>query len=175
MQIYDILRATTGEFRKGSDLVIDGQPATDEQRAAYNAALDAKEIPRVGNVVELNFMPPLDAMREDLEKVDMHFFVVGVAKDEAEKYRQEIADWMRSNYTAEELQGEIPYTALGGAIGDQGLAMRLMALGQVLGLWKVLTPEVMGIPEPMASEMAGMGFITIANITLDKTPPSLVS
>ncbi len=56
------------------------------------------------------------------------------------------------------------YIELGGWIGDQGLALTLMGLGECLGLWKLLTPRtVLGkdIPEALVQKMVGAGFITI--------------
>lgn len=55
------------------------------------------------------------------------------------------------------------YMELGGWIGDQGLAMTLMGLGHVLGLWKVFTPKVLGVSEELASQMAGMGMVSISS------------
>lgn len=56
------------------------------------------------------------------------------------------------------------YMELGAWIGDQGMAMMLMGLGTNLGLWKLLTPKtVLGddLPDAMAQQMAGSGYITI--------------
>jgi hypothetical protein len=53
------------------------------------------------------------------------------------------------------------YMELGGWIGDQGLAMMLMGLGAVLGLWTLLTPKMLGLPQDMALQMAGMGMLSI--------------
>lgn len=54
------------------------------------------------------------------------------------------------------------YMEVGGWIGDQGLAMQLMGLGAVLGLWTLLTPRMLpGLPEPLVMQMAGAGMVTI--------------
>lgn len=53
---------------------------------------------------------------------------------------------------------------IGGFVGDQGLAMMLMGLGSILGLWKLLTPRtVLGadIPEELAQQMAGSGLLSV--------------
>jgi hypothetical protein len=39
------------------------------------------------------------------------------------------------------------------------MAMRLFALGQALGMWKVITPEGLGIEGEDADRMAGSGFV----------------
>jgi hypothetical protein len=59
---------------------------------------------------------------------------------------------------------EHSYTEIGAWIGDQGLALRLMALGAKLGLWKLLTPRVVlgkDIPDELEKRAAGAGYITI--------------
>lgn len=56
------------------------------------------------------------------------------------------------------------YIEIGGWIGDQGLALMLMGLGSVLGLWKLLTPRtVLGAActDELAQSMAGAGYVTI--------------
>lgn len=56
------------------------------------------------------------------------------------------------------------YMELGAWIGDQGVAMMLMGLGSLLGLWKLMTPSSMlGLPstDPMVQQLAGMGMITV--------------
>ena len=52
---------------------------------------------------------------------------------------------------------------LGGWIGDQGYALRLMALGYHLELWELLTPNKLMpfLDDEMKSKMAGMGMISI--------------
>lgn len=56
---------------------------------------------------------------------------------------------------------EHSYLEIGGDIGDQGMALSLMGIGKLLGLWELLTPKSMGMPEELISQMAGMGMITI--------------
>lgn len=57
------------------------------------------------------------------------------------------------------------YIELGAWLGSQGLALRLMGLGQQLGLWQLLTPRNMldpKAPEDLVQEMAGAGYVTVA-------------
>ena len=58
---------------------------------------------------------------------------------------------------------EHSYLEVGGWIGSQDLALRLMGLGTVLGLWQLLTPKVVlpDCPDDKAMEMAGMGMVTV--------------
>lgn len=53
------------------------------------------------------------------------------------------------------------YFELGGWIGDQGLAMMLMGLGDVLGLWTLLTPSNLPISDELKRTMAGTGMLSI--------------
>ncbi len=59
---------------------------------------------------------------------------------------------------------EHSYLELGGWLGDQGYALMLMGLGQLLGLWELLTPRTVfgeGIPDDLGLEMAAAGYVTI--------------
>jgi hypothetical protein len=59
---------------------------------------------------------------------------------------------------------EHSYLEIGGFVGDQGLAMQLMGLGALLGLWKLLTPyTVLGknLDPDRAMSLAQAGLVTI--------------
>jgi hypothetical protein len=56
---------------------------------------------------------------------------------------------------------EHSYLETAGDIGDQGMALTAMGLGAVLGLWSLLTPRMLPIPEDLRAQMAGMGMVTI--------------
>lgn len=56
------------------------------------------------------------------------------------------------------------YMELGGWIGDQGLALMMMGMGSLLGVWSLMTPSKMlgdSIPAEMKMQMAGMGMVTV--------------
>ena len=53
------------------------------------------------------------------------------------------------------------YMEMGGDIGDQGTALMAMGLGSLLGVWQLLTPRMLPIPEDLVMQMAGKGMITI--------------
>ena len=56
------------------------------------------------------------------------------------------------------------YMELGGWIGDQGMALMLMGLGAVLGVWNLLTPKTMmgkDAPADLVNQMAGQGFVAV--------------
>lgn len=51
------------------------------------------------------------------------------------------------------------YIALGAWLGDQGVAIALIGVGALLGLWDVASPETLGITGAEANQMRGMGFL----------------
>lgn len=57
------------------------------------------------------------------------------------------------------------YIELGAWIGDQGLALMLMGLGTLLGLWKLMTPRTIlpagSADEDLIMQMAGQGLVTV--------------
>jgi hypothetical protein len=56
------------------------------------------------------------------------------------------------------------FMEIGGWIGDQGLALRFMGLGNLLGVFDLLTPRsVLGglIDDKMAMDLAGKGMVTV--------------
>lgn len=60
---------------------------------------------------------------------------------------------------------EHSYIEIGGWIGDQGLALTLMGLGELLDIWQLITPKTIfgkaGAPKETLDDMAGSGLITI--------------
>ena len=67
--------------------------------------------------------------------------------------------------TVDVLDGqEHSYLELGAWLGSQGTALRLMGLGQLLGLWQLLTPKNMlgpAAPDDLVKELAGAGYVTV--------------
>lgn len=150
-KFYDILRETCGQFRKGE--VYQGSPGMVEW------AKSGMDRSAPGGVLEIYDMPPTDAIPDECETVDMHFVNVAVNKAKAEARRAELIALLDAYPNPEELAGGPSYMAVGGVVGDQGAAFELFALGKVLGIWDVITPEKMGFTGDMADQMAGGGFI----------------
>jgi hypothetical protein len=98
---------------------------------------------------------------------DMIFFKVAACDNaDAEKLRELIkANGAGCHTDVELFDGrEHNYMELGGWIGDQGMALMLMGLGTVLGLWDLLTPVTMlNLPsdDERTKMFAGMGMIAI--------------
>jgi hypothetical protein len=141
-KLHDILRETTCQLRKGEEV---------EKR--QEIGLD---------ITEIYAMPHEAEARPDLEKVDCEFVVIGVDKAKADEHRAEFIELLNSYPNPERLAGGPSYIEVGAEIGDQGAAFQLFALGQVLGLWSVITPASMGITGPEARQLAGSGFVMMS-------------
>lgn len=162
-RLLELIEKTTQPLRKGSDLIIDGEAATDEQRQEFDQALIKGETPRVGSVVEIMDYPHVSAVKPDVPVVDVHFFTVAVNLPMAEENRADILAGIKA-LPCFQKDGEVSYIELGAELGDQEFALRLMGLGEALKIWRVYTPDrVLGdsIPQDMKNEMAGMGFVTV--------------
>lgn len=144
MNVRDLLEATTFVYRK--------TPAVVEKTAG---AVRVTEVWVDTPEISGDNAPSPDT--HDL--VDVHFFVVAINRQAAKDARDDFVALMDELGLPEGSAGAITYIALGGLVGDQGAAMQLMALGQVLGAWEVLTPEriLPGIDPERASEIAGNG------------------
>ncbi|HWY36869.1 MAG TPA: hypothetical protein VNX68_19650 [Nitrosopumilaceae archaeon] len=143
-RLYEILSETTTQLRKG--------PRIQERDVG------------VLHVVEIYDMPHEDDVVDDfVEKIDCFFLTIGVRKKEAEARKDELTAILDSYPKPDRLAEGPSYIEVGAVIGDQAAAFSLFALGQVLGLWKVITPGVLGIKNPtIARELAGLGFVLIS-------------
>lgn len=95
---------------------------------------------------------------------DLIFFKVArkngaTKKDYEELIKNEFPQWLDGK--------EHNYLEIGANIGDQGMALMAMGLGNILGLWNLLTPKTM-LPkslwendDSLVKQMAGQGFIAI--------------
>lgn len=99
--------------------------------------------------------------------VNMVFFDVAKDGDPSAKELLSLIRSHRGDLTdCDPLDGrEHSYIELGGWIGDQGLALKLMGLGTLLGVWSLLSPyTVFGeqrMPQDLALKMAGSGFLSV--------------
>jgi len=139
-RLYKILKETTVQLRKGNKI--------EEDKTEW------------GKVVHLYFMQHVSEIADkDVEFVDMHYITIGVNKLQAIKYRDELITIIKTYPDFERFKQGLSYIEVGAEIGDQGAAFQLFALGKVLELWNVITPEVLGITGKDADEFAGRGFI----------------
>jgi hypothetical protein len=101
--------------------------------------------------------------------VNVFFFDVSAFNDPTVEEFVELTKEHQSDLTEDvnPLDGlEHSYMELGAWIGDQGVAMQYMALGEILGLWKVMHPgKILNLNNPrekqLADQLAGAGMISI--------------
>lgn len=114
------------------------------------------------NVVTIDAMPhESEVDRSDAEVVNCTLCSVSVSKSEAPKFKDDLIRILSDYPDADNLAKGPSYIHVGAEIGDQGDAFRLFALGKVLGLWNVITPETMGFEGQEAWRLAGGGFVMI--------------
>jgi hypothetical protein len=151
-RLYHILGETTVQLRKGE--VFEGTPELVEQAKAGDEL-------KGGGVLTINAMPHESEAQSHIEKVDMELLTIGVDKAAAERHKAEVIEILKT-YPNGRLADGPSYIEVGGEIGDQGAAFQLFALGQVLGLWKVITPKMLGATGEQARQMAGMGYVMVS-------------
>ncbi len=89
--------------------------------------------------------------------VDVYFFWVS-AKNGPTK--ETLLALLESEYPdLDRLRAGPSYIELDAAIGDQQLALRLIGLGKLVGLWDAITPAILGCDAEQAGIMAGSGFV----------------
>lgn len=109
---------------------------------------------------------PADPKQPTGHTADLIFFKVA-AKDnpDAETLRKLVKEHVGDYGPCDLFDGkDHSYLEVGGFVGDQGLAMMLMGLGSILGLWKLLTPRtVFGnlLPDATVQQMAGAGYVSV--------------
>ena len=157
-RLYEILQATTLQLRKGKE--IEGDPKFVDAIKNFKEGDDIDKLP--GSSADIYLMPHESQAKNDVEKVDLHFLVIGVDKKMAETIKDELIAILKTYPQPERLAGGPSYIEVGAEIGDQGAAFQLFALGKVLGLWNIITPESLGITGPEADEFAGRGFIMMS-------------
>lgn len=108
--------------------------------------------------------PQPEKHQPDGHTADVYFFQVAAAPEaDASALRRLIAEHKGVFGECNPLDGhDHSYIELGGWIGDQGLALMLMGLGTVLGLWQMLTPKMLpGLNKNLMDMMAGHGMVSI--------------
>ena len=103
-------------------------------------------------------MPDREAPRHS---VDVHFFwVTGVN----EPTKDGLAAVLHEYPEPDRLRSGPSYIELGAVLGSQELALRLIGLGQLVGLWRAVTPEAVGIAGAEAKRLAGNGFVMMTGV-----------
>ncbi len=98
--------------------------------------------------------------------VDVFFFRVKLARELTAEEIEELKNLLGSykgDFADVDLfdNEEHSYLEVGAWIGDQGMALRLLALGELLKFWRVMQPRMLPIPEELAKRMAGQGMVSL--------------
>lgn len=107
-----------------------------------------------------NFDKDYSAADGTIKLVDCHFLTVAVHLKRAEQCRAEFIETIEPD--AEMLRGGPSYLSIGALLDDQTTAFGFMALGDALGLWHVVTPEKLHLPQDSWDRAAGLGYVLIS-------------
>lgn len=121
-----------------------------------------EEVVQRGHVTEVFGYPCVEQASEHEEIFDLHFIAVGVDKNKALELEGEFKRVMDSYPDPDRLRQGPNYIEIGATVGDQENGMRLFALGECLGYWKIITPKDMRLEGEEADELAGRGFVMIS-------------
>ena len=105
------------------------------------------------------------------------FHVDFITEFSPEKFTSLLFDWIDHGDGAfgdkpdrTRLAGGPSYIEWGGLIGDQTMALLVMACGAKAGVWNVITPKTLGIEGDKAAEMMGLGFIMTDGLRQEGQP-----
>lgn len=145
-RLNEIIVGTTEEYRKGAERVDEELPGV-----------------RVTHVFAMPHVDDAPIHEWDLDMVDVHFIVVAVDLDAAKPLKDELVgilnDWPEGR-----IKGGPSFIEIGGVLGSQDLALRLIALGQSLELWTAITPEKLGMEGAVADRAAGAGYVMCSGL-----------
>jgi hypothetical protein len=99
--------------------------------------------------------------------IDLHFMTIDVdlakARELGPQFIAELGAYGAIGPRSTSQSPVKSYIEIGAAVGDQGLALYSMGVGEALGLWTVYTPEsFLGIEGAEADRAAGGGGVVIA-------------
>ena len=145
--LHEIMEKTTKVFRKG-----------ERDTVRKEGVMEIHEIFGYPSIKEA-------PMAENFVMVDMVFVDVVVDKKIAFVLRNSLTDIL-DNYPDKGMLAQGPsYIAIAGGIEmEQEWALRLMALGSVLGLWEIITARTL-LPEAddaQVTDLAGRGYLMIS-------------
>lgn len=106
-------------------------------------------------VLTVNAMPHADDPgAADLQKIDLVLVTIGVDKLRAEARRRDLVDLLKAWPKPSQLAEGPSYIDLGAVLGDQGAALKLIALGAALQIWAAITPISLKLADPDHPEIA---------------------
>ena len=137
-----------------------------EGQQRFNQRLDRKVTPPTSDELIDSIrktlhmcLVPEENVTQSSRIVDVHFFKVAVQDNIAPSLAEDLAGYLSALCTEEFLKKGPSYLELGEKLGDQGLALTVMALGEALKLWQVITPAKLGVIGAAGQQMAGQGLI----------------
>ena len=137
-KLIDLITQSTVAYRKGE-------------------VMSTEEYPGL-QVTHFYFMPSAGESKTTL--VDVHFFKVGLAPDvNVDDLKVKLVEALDEYPQPERLVGGPSYIESGAELGSQQIALQLYGLGELVGLWEVITPEKLHITGPKADELAGAGLV----------------
>jgi len=93
---------------------------------------------------------------------DVFFFWVSAVNDPS---ADSLRNLLELEYPSlDKLQQGPSYIEIGAELGHQEIALRLIGLGGLVGLWRVVTPAFFGFEGEGAREMAGMGMVMCSGL-----------
>lgn len=115
---------------------------------------------------------PAKKFQPDGHTVDVQFFKVALKNNPSDDEKEIIKDQLIELIKTHDGEfcdidlfdgNEHSYTEIGGWIGDRGLALMLMGMGNILDMWKLMTPNSVagGFSEETRKMLAETGYITI--------------
>ena len=103
--------------------------------------------------------------------IDLHFFKVLVGEQfDKQRFRglfDKFVDAGQGEFgpvTLDRIKAGPSYVKWGGWIGDQGIAMQVMAAGHAADLWDVVTPATLGFTGAEGDALAGRGFVMTSGL-----------
>ena len=109
--------------------------------------------------------PHVSLADEDLELVDCYFIVIGMYEKKVEQCQKELLELVKLLLKNHRINGSISFLEIGEALESQELALRLLAIGKVLGWWELHTPTTNNLSAESADRAAGMGLIMATHIS----------
>jgi hypothetical protein len=141
MDLHGILNACCAEFRKGEETV--------------TTTVGAMQ------VTDVYLMPHVDEAPAHLVQVDVHFMIIGVKAATAAEHRDALIAILEPHRS--QLERGPSFLGISHMFGiEQDRAFHLMAVGQVLGFWKVATPSAFSLTGDMAHRAAMNGYVMIS-------------
>ena len=110
----------------------------------------------------------------DSTLVDVHFLKVNIDLAKARANREAL-ECLLADYPEDftPLAQGPSYIDVGAALGDQRTALVLFAVGQVMGLWTVITPAKLGLSGKAADSAAGSGYVMCSGYRHDTSQSTI--